>query len=932
MKAQSLPLICTGAILTTAMSASADLVHYYNFNGATPGIALDSGSAAEAASNGTWAGDVGADVPTTGQMGGAIRMNDEDGGNGQEHYRLTPAGLDGATAATVSMWFKLESDNDNAGGYTGLFMSREVDFDSTGDETADKENQNWGLAFRNSSGPRRLDVRVNGAASSHSTDLPDNEWHHVAFTWDGSTGERVVYVNGEVEDTSTVNTGKIIAAGEWRLSDDACCGGREINGSVDDVAIWDEVLDAAAIEAIYTNGQSGVGVLPDSDGDGLTDEQETSGSRNPFDASGNLVGAGSNGAPTDPNAADSDNDGATDLEEVFGLLNPFVNNTLSDEPAGGPYVGHDPTDPNDDSTDGDSLPDLWEMENFLDPNDSTGDNGNTGDPDEDALSNLEEFDEETDPQNADTDGDGLSDSEELSGSLNTAFGNEATNPTAADSDDDGLSDWEEVTGALNPFKDGVLIADPGETPYTDHDATNPNDEYSDGDDMTDKEEIDNKLDPNSDTGDNGNDGDPDGDGITNVVEVLDNGTDPRNADTDGDGLTDGEEDTEGTDPLLADTDGDSITDFDELNSQIDGEGHGFSATDPTAVDSDGDGFPDAIELRSEPATDPQDAASFPAVKPVAYWPMDETGDTNTAIEWIKRHDAVATNAPLWTSGKFNNAVDIQGASAADQWLAAPQIAGLNGATDLTVSAWIYVKNGNTGYRGILTTRGEGLTGNENWGLNIEGNNKQTDNRVPTSGTGGSVGLDHTPTAGEFATVTWYHVAMTYDSAADALVAYINGVPSATSTQSYPMTLTGLGWNIGMDINSSTRDLDGLIDDAALFNVALSPEEIQAIYDRGENGETIADIYELTAPVVETAGIEIVSCNYDADADQVTIAWKGGVNLPNVSSFTIRSSADLSTPIAEWDIVTTGLPNDMDEATITLPNQTGQRMFYVIEGN
>ena len=49
----------------------------------------------------------------------------------------------------------------------------------------------------------------------------------------------------------------------------------------------------------------------------------------------------------------------------------------------------------------------------LDPNDATGDNGASGDPDGDGLTNEQEFDRWTDPLDADTDDDGWQDGEEV---------------------------------------------------------------------------------------------------------------------------------------------------------------------------------------------------------------------------------------------------------------------------------------------------------------------------------------------------------------------------------------------------------------------------------------------------------------------------------------------------------------------------------------
>jgi hypothetical protein len=71
------------------------------------------------------------------------------------------------------------------------------------------------------------------------------------------------------------------------------------------------------------------------------------------------------------------------------------------------------TNPHDWDTDDDTLPDGWEVQYQLDPLDSTGDHGATGDPDNDDLDNAGEYQAGTDPRNPDTDGDGYSDGWEV---------------------------------------------------------------------------------------------------------------------------------------------------------------------------------------------------------------------------------------------------------------------------------------------------------------------------------------------------------------------------------------------------------------------------------------------------------------------------------------------------------------------------------------
>ncbi|KHO29842.1 hypothetical protein NX84_03045, partial [Corynebacterium minutissimum] len=59
----------------------------------------------------------------------------------------------------------------------------------------------------------------------------------------------------------------------------------------------------------------------DTDGDGIKDGAEVDGSENPFDKDGNKVEDGKPGAPTDPTNPDSDGDGTEDGDEVTGSKN-----------------------------------------------------------------------------------------------------------------------------------------------------------------------------------------------------------------------------------------------------------------------------------------------------------------------------------------------------------------------------------------------------------------------------------------------------------------------------------------------------------------------------------------------------------------------------------------------------------------------------------
>lgn len=153
--------------------------------------------------------------------------------------------------------------------------------------------------------------------------------------------------------------------------------------------------------------------------------------------------------------------------------------------------------------DQDGLPASWELANGLDDTDDgtvgettpgakNGPNGPLGDPDEDTVSNLVEFQDGTLPNASDTDLDFLSDGEEKTLTTNPLLpdtdgdelldGNEVndhfTNPKLADSDAGGTSDFTELALGSAP------TGNPGDDPDTNGNADLVGldffDTYSDG--------------------------------------------------------------------------------------------------------------------------------------------------------------------------------------------------------------------------------------------------------------------------------------------------------------------------------------------------------------------------------------------------------------------------------------------------------------------
>ena len=334
----------------------------------------------------------------------------------------------------------------------------------------------------------------------------------------------------------------------------------------------------------------------DDDGDGLTNEQETTIGTNPNDADSDDDGVLDGTEPsfgTDSDGdglinaldPDSDDDGLYDGTELgLGCGNAATNvaamHCIPDGDGGATT-----TDPLDPDTDNGGIPDGAEDINLNgvidagegDPNDPADDDNPPVDTDGDGLTDVTEIQIGTDPNDADSDDDGVLDGLEPN-FADDADGDGLINSLDPDSDNDGLFDGTELgldcsNAATSPSAGHcVPDADGGAT------TTNP-------------------LDADTDDG-----GVPDGAEDFNLDGAIDAGegdpndpTDDSNLiDTDGDGLTDGVEIAIGTDPNDADSDDDGALDGDEPNYADDTDGDGtINALDP---DSDGDGILDGTEL------------------------------------------------------------------------------------------------------------------------------------------------------------------------------------------------------------------------------------------------------------------------------------------------------------------------------------------------
>jgi hypothetical protein len=314
-------------------------------------------------------------------------------------------------------------------------------FSGDGDGTSDRLFQ-WrinpvGVGTGDTSTPRLefINLRQGGTIQSIIIPIPtsglnaiaSNEWYHVAATYDGDANTadnfRVYWTsltNAAATSANLIGTGTMvndlsIAGCDFVIGNEGrATGGSSDNfvGRIDEVRISSVARTAAQFFW-----------LDDSDSDGLSDNWET-----------NYFGNLSQTAGADP-----DTDTFNNLAEYHAGSNPT--NALST-----PF-----------DTDADGLPDTWEQTYF-----SSLSQTPDGDHDGDGYTNLDEYNEGTNPANAashpgDTDSDGLPDAWEQ-----THFGSLAQ-VASGDFDNDGYSNSQEYQSGTNPNNAASFPAGPAVT-------------------------------------------------------------------------------------------------------------------------------------------------------------------------------------------------------------------------------------------------------------------------------------------------------------------------------------------------------------------------------------------------------------------------------------------------------------------------------------
>ena len=209
---------------------------------------------------------------------------------------------------------------------------------------------------------------------------------------------------------------------------------------------------------------------------------------------------------------------------------------------------------------------------------------------------------------------------------------------------------------------------------------------------------------------------------------------------------------------------------------------------------------------------------------IAYYNFDSTsgGLVNQATTTNGFTDGLGSavdgtvSGATTTTGKFSNCYDFDG----DDYVNLGTNSGLNLLNGGTVAMWI-------NYDSMTDKRWAGKGSNGAWEILSEGGSGtgKIKFRVKDSGS-----PENAISTTVLSSSTWYHVAGVYDKSAGKIKIYINGALEATTSSIGQIATVSTATYFGR--NQGGNNVDGRIDDAGIWNVALSGDQISALYNSG----------------------------------------------------------------------------------------------------
>ena len=265
---------------------------------------------------------------------------------------------------------------------------------------------------------------------------------------------------------------------------------------------------------------------------------------------------------------------------------------------------------------------------------------------------------------------------------------------------------------------------------------------------------------------------------------------------------------------------------------------------------------------------------------MAAYAFDEGSGTTVADASGNGHNGTIANATWAAAGKYGKALQFNGTNAI---VSIPDAGDLHLTTGMTLEAWVNPSTISSAWRDVV------YKANDNYYLKASSTNASK----PDAGViaGGSYGDAFGSAACR--PTTWTFLTETYDGSNVRL--YVNGTQVAATAHTGTLTASTNPLTIGGD-NIYGQYFAGMIDNVRVYNVALTPAQIQtdqttAVSPPGPDTTPPTQPGTLTATAISAGEIDLA---WGASTDTVGVT---GYQLERCSGTSCTTFAQIATPTA-----------------------------------
>ena len=227
---------------------------------------------------------------------------------------------------------------------------------------------------------------------------------------------------------------------------------------------------------------------------------------------------------------------------------------------------------------------------------------------------------------------------------------------------------------------------------------------------------------------------------------------------------------------------------------------------------------------------------------VGYWRFDEGSGTTAYDSSGNDYHGILVNGPVWADVKYGKALSFDGI---DDYVNCGTLGTFGSAELANVTSYAFwLKTSRVEEQTVLGTINDGYTTGIAIHLNVPETDKLRIYVRDEHGLGSRLSADLAESF-DFTGTGWHHFVVVADVKSNSVTFYIDGElkpivyqyrenPTTFSDLQYPLVIGT--WNLWGDVGELHDGFghfyEGIIDEVMIFNKALSPEEVEAIYISG----------------------------------------------------------------------------------------------------